>query len=139
MFDIIETQRLTLRRWRDADREPYAELNAAPRTLVFFPILTRAESEAHVDRIETRFEDRLAAGQACLAPRVRDRGRGRRPRGRVHRGGPAGAMVDDLRAQHAFPGALADAREQTCPYADGVAAARSFVLASLARTWSASG
>lgn len=56
-FDIIETQRLTLRRWRDADLGPFAELNGDPDTLVFFPsTLTRAESDAFVDRIEARFE-----------------------------------------------------------------------------------
>ncbi len=43
-FDIIETKRLVLRRWREADREPFAELNGDPQTLVFFPsTLTRAE------------------------------------------------------------------------------------------------
>jgi RimJ/RimL family protein N-acetyltransferase len=56
-FDTIETERLVLRRWRDADREPFAELNGDPQTLLFFPsTLTRAESDALVDRIEARFE-----------------------------------------------------------------------------------
>ena len=50
-FDIIETERLMLRRWREADREPFAELNGDPETLVFFPsTLTRAESDAFVDQ-----------------------------------------------------------------------------------------
>ena len=56
-FDSIETSRLVLRRWRESDREPFADLNGDPQTLVFFPsTLTRAESDALVDRIEARFE-----------------------------------------------------------------------------------
>src|SRR5580693_3719967 len=56
-FDSIETRRLVLRRWRNADREPFAAMNADPQTLVFFPsTLTRAESDAHIDRIEARFQ-----------------------------------------------------------------------------------
>jgi len=71
-FDIIETKRLVLRRWRDADREPFAELNGDPETLVFFPsTLTRAESDAFVDRIEARFEDH---GYGLWALEVRQTG-----------------------------------------------------------------
>src|SRR5258708_1768201 len=71
-FNIIETKRLVLRRWRDADREPFAELNGDPQTLVFFPsTLTRAESDALVDRIEARFE---AHGYGLWALEVRETG-----------------------------------------------------------------
>ena len=71
-FDIIETERLVLRRWRDADRGPFAELNGDPETLVFFPsTLTRAESDAFVDRIEARFE---AHGYGLWALEVRQTG-----------------------------------------------------------------
>jgi RimJ/RimL family protein N-acetyltransferase len=71
-FDTIETKRLVLRRWRDADREPFAELNGDPETLVFFPsTLTRAESDAFVDRIEARFK---ADGYALWALEVRETG-----------------------------------------------------------------
>jgi RimJ/RimL family protein N-acetyltransferase len=56
-FDTIKTGRLLMRRWRDSDREPFAELNGDPDTLRFFPsTLTRAESDAFVDLIESRFE-----------------------------------------------------------------------------------
>jgi RimJ/RimL family protein N-acetyltransferase len=56
-FDTIGTDRLTLRRWKDADRAPFAELNGDPETLVFFPsTLSREESDEFVDRIEARFE-----------------------------------------------------------------------------------
>jgi RimJ/RimL family protein N-acetyltransferase len=57
-FDTIRTDRLLMRRWRDSDREPFAELNGDPETLVFFPsTLDRAESDALVDRIEAHFDE----------------------------------------------------------------------------------
>jgi RimJ/RimL family protein N-acetyltransferase len=56
-FDRIRTDRLVMRRWRDADREPYAALNADPEVMRYFPAaLNRAESDASVDRIEDLFE-----------------------------------------------------------------------------------
>ena len=56
-FDSIHTGRLLLRRWRGSDREPFAELNADPQTLVFFPqTLDRAASNALIDRTEANFE-----------------------------------------------------------------------------------
>jgi RimJ/RimL family protein N-acetyltransferase len=57
-FDTLETDRLLMRRWTEADREPFAALNGDPLTLQFFPTtLSRAESDAMVDRIETRFDE----------------------------------------------------------------------------------
>jgi RimJ/RimL family protein N-acetyltransferase len=56
-FDRIRTDRLVMRRWRDADREPYAAVNADPEVMRYFPApLNRAESDASVDRIEALFE-----------------------------------------------------------------------------------
>ena len=56
-FDSIHTGRLLLRRWRESDREPFAELNGDPQTLVFFPrTLDRAASDALIDRVEANFE-----------------------------------------------------------------------------------
>jgi RimJ/RimL family protein N-acetyltransferase len=56
-FDTIKTERLLMRRWRDSDRAPFAELNGDPDTLRFFPsTLTREQSDAFVDEIESRFE-----------------------------------------------------------------------------------
>jgi RimJ/RimL family protein N-acetyltransferase len=56
-FDSIRTERLVMRRWRDADREPYAALNADPEVMRYFPaILSRSESDASIDRIEALFE-----------------------------------------------------------------------------------
>ena len=55
----LRTDRLRLRRWDDADREPFAALNADPQTMEFLPApLSRAQSDAFVDRIEAIFEER---------------------------------------------------------------------------------
>jgi len=52
----IETERLRLRRWESRDREPFARMNGDPRVMEFFPaLLTRAESDQIVDRIEAHF------------------------------------------------------------------------------------
>ena len=62
MADIrapLPTERLILRRWRQSDREPFARLNADPEVMLHFErTLTREESDAFVDRIEARFEER---------------------------------------------------------------------------------
>lgn len=61
MPDLIEfeTERLVLRQWRPADREPFAALNADSRVMAFFPArLTRAESDAIADRCETLIRER---------------------------------------------------------------------------------
>lgn len=53
----LRTERLIMRRWRGADREPFAALNADPQVMEHFPaLLSRAESDALVDRIEAGFE-----------------------------------------------------------------------------------
>lgn len=55
---MIRTERLLLRRWRDADREPFAALNADPAVMEHLPsVLTRVESDALVDRIEAHFDE----------------------------------------------------------------------------------
>ena len=54
---MLHTERLLLRRWREADREPFAELNADPLVMEHFPAtLTRAQSDDLIDRIELCFE-----------------------------------------------------------------------------------
>lgn len=53
----LRTRRLELRRWRDADRAPFAGLNADPVVMEHFPRpLTPSESDDFVDRIESRFD-----------------------------------------------------------------------------------
>jgi len=56
-LDSLRTDRLVMRRWQHADREPFAALNADPHTMRFFPgTLNRVASDAIVDLIEERFE-----------------------------------------------------------------------------------
>jgi RimJ/RimL family protein N-acetyltransferase len=58
-FDSITTERLLLRRWRESDRAPFAELNGDPETMLFFPrTFDRAESDAVMERTEANFETR---------------------------------------------------------------------------------
>src|SRR5204862_4554076 len=55
----LRTERLTLRRWQERDRAPFAALNADPVVMEFFPsTLSPAESDAFVDRIEAAFDER---------------------------------------------------------------------------------
>jgi RimJ/RimL family protein N-acetyltransferase len=54
----LRTERLVLRGWRRADREPFAALNADPVVMEHFPApLSRAESDRMVDRIEATFAE----------------------------------------------------------------------------------
>jgi RimJ/RimL family protein N-acetyltransferase len=53
----LETERLILRRWRVADREPFARMNGDAAVMEFFPgALSRAESDQMVERIESHFD-----------------------------------------------------------------------------------
>jgi len=55
----LHTDRLVMRGWREADREPYAAMNADPRVMEHFPgTMARAESDAHVDAIAEHFAGR---------------------------------------------------------------------------------
>jgi ribosomal-protein-alanine N-acetyltransferase len=55
----LRTERLLLRRWRAADRDAFAEMNADREVMEYFPEpLAREESDALVDRIEAGFEQR---------------------------------------------------------------------------------
>ncbi len=52
----LRTDRLLLRGWRDADREPFAALNADPAVMEHFPSpLSRAESDALARRVTDRW------------------------------------------------------------------------------------
>jgi RimJ/RimL family protein N-acetyltransferase len=62
----IRTERLLLRRWRAADRAPFAALNADPRVMEHFPAtLSTDESDAVAARIEAGLE-RLGYGLWAL-------------------------------------------------------------------------
>lgn len=57
--DELRTERLVLRRWRDDDRAAFATVNADAEVMRHYPApLTRAESDAFVDRIEACFAER---------------------------------------------------------------------------------
>ena len=61
-----------MRQWRDEDLEPFAALNADPVVMEHFPsTLTRAESDAFVERIRTRFAEH---GYGLWALEVRETG-----------------------------------------------------------------
>jgi RimJ/RimL family protein N-acetyltransferase len=52
----LRTERLVLRRWRQEDRGPFADMNADPAVMEHFAsTLVSAESDAFVDRIEAHF------------------------------------------------------------------------------------
>ena len=54
----LRTDRLLLRPWRPEDRVPFAALNVDPEVMEHFPArLTRAQSDAFVDRIEAGFAE----------------------------------------------------------------------------------
>ncbi len=66
----IETDRLLLRRWRDSDLAPFAELNADPAVMEFFPsTLSTPESTAQAMRIQHWFEE---YGFGLWAVEIRD-------------------------------------------------------------------
>ncbi|MDB5775302.1 MAG: GCN5-related N-acetyltransferase [Herbaspirillum sp.] len=49
----MRTERLRLRQWRGSDREPFAQLNADPVVMEFFPrTLNRKESDTIADRMQ---------------------------------------------------------------------------------------
>src|SRR5690242_9822545 len=66
----LATPRLRLRRWLPSDAEPFAALNADPRVVEFLSPLGRAESDAMIERIETRFRERGFGFWAVEVPGV---------------------------------------------------------------------
>ena len=69
----IQTPRLLLRPWRDADLAPFAAMNADPVVMEFFPRpLDRAESDAAVARIRDHFAARGFGLWAVEVPDVAD-------------------------------------------------------------------
>ena len=55
---MIRTDRLLLRRWRDADRDPFAALNADPAVMEHMQgLMPRERSDDFVDRIEAHWEE----------------------------------------------------------------------------------
>jgi ribosomal-protein-alanine N-acetyltransferase len=70
-YPTIPTARLLLRPWRDDDLAAFAAMNADPRVMQFFPkLLTRAESDAAVERHRRHFERHGYGIWAVEAPGV---------------------------------------------------------------------
>lgn len=63
---------MILREWRDADREPFAEMNSDPTVMEFFPSrIDRVASDALVDRFENEFAE---LGFCPFAAEIRETG-----------------------------------------------------------------
>ncbi|MGN6798631.1 MAG: GNAT family N-acetyltransferase [Gaiellaceae bacterium] len=55
----MRTERLVLRQWREADKEPFAALNADPVVMEHFPsTMTREASDAFADSVTGRIAER---------------------------------------------------------------------------------
>jgi len=64
------TARLVLRRWREADREPFAALNADPLVMEHFPArLSRSETDDLIAGIEAGESHGNLARDASASPR----------------------------------------------------------------------
>ena len=62
----LETARLKLRLWRDADRAPFAAMNADPAVMEFFPALQcREASDASIDAWQAQLDSRGWSNWAC--------------------------------------------------------------------------
>ncbi|HGJ5858385.1 MAG TPA: GNAT family N-acetyltransferase [Arsenophonus nasoniae] len=56
MVIILNTPRLILREWREADRHPFHRLNSDPDVMRYFPhLLSKIQSDAFIDSIRQKF------------------------------------------------------------------------------------
>jgi len=54
----IQTQRLSLRRWREGDLAPFAAINADPIVMEHFPLpMSEAETARMIARVESHFDE----------------------------------------------------------------------------------
>jgi RimJ/RimL family protein N-acetyltransferase len=68
----LETPRLTLRRWQERDREPFAQMNADPVVMHFFEApMTREQSDEAIHRYLAGFD---REGFSFFAASLRDTG-----------------------------------------------------------------
>lgn len=69
----LKTERLILRPWKPEDLEPFAQLNADPRVMEYFPaLLTRKESDERVHSWQKKFETMGWGPWAVSVPGVAD-------------------------------------------------------------------
>jgi ribosomal-protein-alanine N-acetyltransferase len=73
VHDVIATDRLLLRRWREEDREPFAAMNEDPQVMEYMPgLMSHQESDSWVDdRVLAHFD---AYGYGLWAVERRDTG-----------------------------------------------------------------
>jgi RimJ/RimL family protein N-acetyltransferase len=70
---VLRTERLVLRNWRDADLEPFAQMNSDPRVMEYLPaLLTREESDVLAGRIRAHLDERRFGLWAAEVPGVAD-------------------------------------------------------------------
>ncbi len=68
----IETERLILRSWKEADKALFAEINSNANVMKYFPApLSTEESDAFAERIKTEFEE---TGQGLYAVEIKETG-----------------------------------------------------------------
>lgn len=69
----LQTERLRLRLWTNADREPFAKLNADPRVMEYFAaLLSREQSDGMAQRIEAHFQEHGFGYWAIEVPGLTD-------------------------------------------------------------------
>lgn len=69
----MKTDRLILRSWKYEDRMPFAEMNSNRNVMKYFPeTLSKDESNAFVDRINTEFEE---TGLGLYAIEIKESGK----------------------------------------------------------------
>jgi len=72
-MEHIETDRLILRPWCKEDHDPFAELNADPRVMEYFPsILSRQESDKLAKKISSKINEQGWGLWAVSVPGVAD-------------------------------------------------------------------
>jgi len=69
----LKTKRLILRPWRETDLKPFAELNADPKVMEYFPsTLSSEESDSLAHRIQSKMEERGYGMWAVAIPGIAD-------------------------------------------------------------------
>lgn len=70
---IITTERLILRRWREEDLVPFAKMNADPRVMeCFAATLSKEQSDQMVEKIQTKMQEKGWGLWAVSVPDVAD-------------------------------------------------------------------
>ncbi len=69
----IKTKRLILRSWRESDLEPFAQMNADPKVMEYFPsVMSREESDQLAKKMQSKIEETGYGFLAVSIPNVSD-------------------------------------------------------------------